>query len=147
MKCKGKVNNQRIHTIQKKVDHLLPHSYISLMKKCDGGTPLKCDFEYYDTVFQERSWSGIGCLLTLSDSQYSDYLKFFNDPPEFFPEGLIAFAETGGGDYICFDFKNKLIDEPKIVLWRHSADLDKDVSFVANNFKEFLNILKEPQDE
>ncbi len=71
----------------------------------------------------------------------------FKSPPEFFPEGLIAFAETGGGDSICFDYRESRDNpNPPIVYWDHEADAGKDVSFISKDLKSFLSMLKEPED-
>lgn len=145
--CKGKADPQLINFIEKEMGIKMPQTYITLVQECDGGSPQKCDFEYYDESFGEIWGSGIGCFLELNESRYSNLLKVFKHPPEFFPEGLIAFAETGGGDFICFDYRQgKDHPDPPIVYWNHEAEIGKDVSFVASNFSEFLKILKEPED-
>ena len=64
-----------------------------------------------------------------------------------FEDGLIPFGENGGGDYICFDYRNdKTTDNPPIVIWNHDMGLKHRVVFIANNFEEFINMLHEPED-
>lgn len=81
------------------------------------------------------------------DSDESDVVDLHNNPPEFFPEGLIAFGEDGGGNYICFDYRTSN-DDPKIVIWEHDAEQGNDISFVADNFEEFiLNLISYEESE
>ena len=64
-------------------------------------------------------------------------------PPEFFPKGLVAFGEDGGGDFICFDYREgKDNPNPPIVYWRHDANEGEDVSFIAKDFETFIGMLK-----
>ena len=64
-----------------------------------------------------------------------------------FEDGLIPFGDNGGGDMICFDYRNdKTTDDPPIVIWNHDMGLKHRVVFIANNFEEFINMLHEPED-
>jgi hypothetical protein len=90
----------------------------------------------------------IGAYLPLNESEYGHFLKEFSNPPECFPEGLVVFADTGCGDLICFDYRQGTDNpNPSIVYWFHEAEPGKDVSFIANNFEEFLGMLTQPEDE
>lgn len=138
----------RIKYIENRIEHTLPLDFIRYIENCDDVTLVKSDFKYYDIAFQDVWWSGIGCFLDLNESSSSGLLEMFLSPPEFFPEGLVAFADTGGGDFICFDYRDDKVNlDPPIVLWRHGADVGKDVSFIAKNFEAFLEMLEEPEDE
>ncbi|MDR1488613.1 MAG: SMI1/KNR4 family protein [Holosporales bacterium] len=76
-------------------------------------------------------------LLRQNDSE-DDYI--------YFEERLIPFGDTGGGDFICFDYRNHDGDNPPIILWTHDVyDNSKRISFIANNFEEFINMLHEPE--
>ncbi len=146
--CYGNVSQERIKLLNQTIGVILPQSFIDLVKECDAGIPRACDFDYFNIAFQETWGSGIGHFLSLNHSQETDLLKNYLQPPEFFSEGLVAIAINGSGDFICLDYresKNNL--NPPIVYWNHDADVGKDVSFIANNFDEFLDILKEPSEE
>lgn len=144
--CKGTVDIERINFIEKTIGHKFPMSFIDTIKTCDAGTPIKSDFAYFDENVKRKRQSGIGAFLFLNESDDCDFLETFLNPPEFFPSGLIAFADTGGGDFICFDYRNDTNSiDPPIVFWSHEADIGKDVSFLAANFNEFLSILEEPE--
>lgn len=125
----------------------LPRSYIELIKNHDGGTPKKDTFCYLDVVSQKLRKSGIGAFLSMQTKNTLNMVYYFKQPAEYFPEGLIAFAQPGNGDFICFDYrKGKDNPDPPIVYWNHEADVGKEVSFVAQNFEEFLEMLQEPED-
>jgi hypothetical protein len=141
------VKKERFLFLEKIIGILFPLLYIDLIKNNDGGTPIQCCFQYYDEYSCKKLEGAIGCFSHLNDSDHLTLLDNYNDPPEFFPKGLIAFAENGGGDFICFDYRQgKDNPDPPIVYWRHGADEGKDVSFIAKNFEEFINMLYEPED-
>ncbi|MGN6670334.1 MAG: SMI1/KNR4 family protein [Candidatus Nucleicultricaceae bacterium] len=141
------INRETISDWENKAGIKLPQIYVQLIQNHDGGTPIKEDFKYFDNAFQKTRVSGIGAFISFQPEDKFNMLHYFQDPPEFFPKGLIAFASTGGGDFICFDYRDgKSNSDPDIVLWDHEADIGKDVSFVAKNFEEFMSILEEPED-
>ena len=116
------------------------------MQDGDAGIPICSDFEYYDSYYKCNVEQSIGGFLGFEDEEYN-IIDSYLSPPEFFPSGLIAFAENGGGDLVCFDYReDKNRSDPPIVYWNHEADVGKDVSFVAKNFDEFIGMLKEPED-
>ena len=144
LECYGEVSNQLLQDIQDKIGIILPKNYLSCIKLCDGGYPAKSVFNYID-VNDDCTWrTGIGTFLSINKL---NFLENYTDPPEFFPENIVAFAETGGGDYICFDYRQDRDNpNPPIVFWNHGADIGKDISFIANNFEEFIGMLREPDD-
>ena len=48
--CLGTVSEERIILIEKKAAIRLPKSFIELVKYCDGGVPIACDFEYFNSA-------------------------------------------------------------------------------------------------
>jgi hypothetical protein len=145
--CWDTVSNVRISFLQKELGITFPTEFINCMKFCNGGTIKKSGFKYFDKESHKKRESSVGVFLCLAPNKYSDFYNDWKNPPEFFPEGLIAFAETGNGDSICFDYRQeKNNSNPPIVYWNHEADIGKDVSLLANNFEEFLGMLKEPED-
>ncbi len=147
MDCRKPLTDNEINLVQKKINRILPSFYIDFIKKCNGGRLLNPCFEYYDEDLHDVWITGVGIFLSLSPEQYDDFISVYNSPPEFFPDGLVAFAETGGGDLICFDYREgKDNPDPAIVYWNHEADIGKDVSFIAENFEAFLGMLKKPED-
>ena len=69
------------------------------------------------------------------------------DDPGYFYEKLIPFGDNGGGDFICFDYRECDTDNPPIIIWFHDVlDNSERIVFVANNFEEFVDKLHEPYD-
>lgn len=101
-RCEKAATSKAVIKTKSKIKFKLPQLYYDLMMVCDAGAPLKTDFDYYDYSHKCKMPQALGCFLGLEDKEYN-IVKSFLNPPEFFPKGLIAFAETGGGDYICFD--------------------------------------------
>lgn len=101
------------------------------------------DSEYLAFLEVEEIQETIDDLLDQStdDPNCEDIFKFY----KYFDEKLIPFGDTGGGDQICFDYRNHNQDNPPIVLWCHD-NCDENwnrISFVANTFEEFINMLHE----
>ena len=138
--------DEDIAKLDRKLKFMVPRSFIYYVRFYDGCTPKKSDFKYID--FGEKPNIGcIGAFIPIKHDGYSSILQTFQDPPEFFPHNLVAFAEVGNGDLVCFDYRNNpKTDNPPIVYWNHEAQEGRDVSFVAKDFEEFLSILKEPED-
>ena len=137
---------QNPEVLLKKFPFTLPKSYLKILKEHDGGF-LDYDFDYYDNNFKEHMSAGIGVIFGLGNNENENIVLEYNTRPYFFPKGLVAFGENGGGDYSCFDYRMEPRSKnPPIVFWSHDAEEEKAISFVAKNFKEFLSILKEPED-
>jgi hypothetical protein len=140
-----KADPKQLEKTQKKIGVVFPKEYIEIVLICDGGIPENCSFK----VMQNHSVifsTGLGALLKINKDKFS-VLNEYLDPPEFFPKGLVAFGENGGGDYICFDYREgKHLLDPPIVYWDHEGDDGEDVYFIANNFKEFLEKLEPDSD-
>lgn len=61
------------------------------------------------------------------------------------PSNVIPFAETPGGDLICFDYSNDDTN-PIVVYWDHELgfeDTEKSTCFVATTFEAFIESLYE----
>ena len=56
-------------------------------------------------------------------------------------ERMVHMAPDGGGNYICFDYRN-CKENPSIVYWDHSVEEHEGIFFLANSFEEFINSLK-----
>ena len=141
------LNRDQIKAIEHQFQIKLPLQYINYLDQNGYAEPFKSDFIYFDRCHQKERLSGIGAFLNFNFESYNSILRDNLLPPEFFPKDIIAFAEVGNGDYICFDYRQgKDNINPPIVYWSHGADIGKDVSFIADNFEAFMNILSEPDD-
>lgn len=131
----GELNVNRIKEVEDMLGYKLPKSYIEFLKIQNGGS-ISYDFgEWWLTAIY-----GIGqnadAYLGLEER-----FKLWRDEWKY-PEIGIPFGETlsGGHDMYFMDYSD--IDEngePKIVIVDNEGDIEK--SFVANNFKEFINMV------
>ncbi|HEY7607616.1 MAG TPA: SMI1/KNR4 family protein [Alphaproteobacteria bacterium] len=75
------------------------------------------------------------------EMQFDNFLRLINSPPHF-PEGLVAFADNGSGDHLCFDYRSsKDHPNPAIVIWLHEFYPDS-VGFIAKDFAAFAASLR-----
>ena len=139
----GSFSLERVRFINEKIGVSLPLLFIEMMKDNDGGFPEKNIFSFQDVRKNKVRLKCIGSFLSFNENQYGDILETYLDPPEFFPKGLVAFGEDGGGDFICFDYREgKDNPNPPIVYWSHEANEGEDVSFIAKDFETFIGMLK-----
>jgi hypothetical protein len=64
--------------------------------------------------------------------------------PDHFTPGLIAFAQEGGGNFTCFDYRaGKDNPDPPIVFWHHELhSCGEEPFYVARNFGKFVELLR-----
>lgn len=142
--CYGDVSKERLSVLEVEMGIRFPVFFLKTINHCDGGVPIDGTFEYYDPIQNITIKSGVAGFLRLMPSKWGSILDDYLSPPEYFPEGLIAFADVGNGDLICFDYRDgKDNPNPPVVYWNHEADEGEDVSFVAKNFEEFMGMLRE----
>ena len=122
-----------IKFVEWRIGYYLPQEYQELIKDHNGGYVQENKFYYIDANNEVE----FGSIYMLN---LFDILKVYLDPPEFFPKSLVPFADDGGGDLTCFDYRN-CKENPPIVFWVCGAPEGEDVHFVANSFDEFLGML------
>jgi hypothetical protein len=129
----------------------LPEKYVRFITKHNGARLNARIFDYIDSAINRPSSNSIAFsnVLKITDDIFS--LKKQNEPDEsyhYFEDKLVPFGDNGGGDFICFDYRKHDGDNPPIIIWAHDVrDNSKRISFVANDFEEFINMLHEPEDE
>lgn len=154
-----------------KLPFKLPEKFINLLKVANGGT-IDYNFNYFDIALSRINQTciseifGLGVESTkMHNRNYNpiaaigydskEFFEVFHDiignyfnSPEFFPRNVLAFGTNGAGDMICFDYrKDSKTENPPVVYWRMGPEEEKAVSPVADNFEEFLGMLKEPEDK
>lgn len=134
--------------IEKHIGIKLPQSYIALMLQHNGGNVVNSNFIYLDKYNKDIEIGSIGTMLhlTWNEYPYDSVWGLYSNPPEFFPKGLIPFADDGGGNLTCFDYR-KTKKEPPIVFWVHDEPEGEDIHFIADSFEEFINMLHKCEDE
>ena len=145
----GKIDIYVLEEFEKDVGFLLPKTYKDLMLKYNGlrfhedtfklldenGDEWDTDFDFYEFTYEK---GGI-----------YKFQQGVSDPLYDGIAGLVAIAGAGGGDTICFDYReNPKGDNPKVVLMLHDEFIENEdgsetsvVCDVANSFDEFLDIL------
>ena len=148
----GEVSINAVKEIEKLLFVNFPSEYVNFISKHNTAY-LKADVFDYDDPNRSDCFNSDGIT-------FIDITKIFNHieniksgeepdwPIEYrFEDGLIPFGDNGGGDMICFDYRNdKTTDDPPIVIWNHDMGLKHRVVFIANNFEEFINMLHESED-
>jgi hypothetical protein len=131
----------------------LPISYADFIIKHNGAY-LKADiFDYVDPNRIDKKNSDGITFVRIENIENIIFDIQSGEEPDWdikyrFEDGLIPFGDNGGGDLICFDYrKNRDTDNPPIVIWNHDMGLEHRVVFIANNFEEFINMLREPSDD
>lgn len=139
----GFISRELFESTLKELNIVPPKGYWEIVSTNDGGSPITSLFEVIDIDDNEMLVHTLGRFLSFISTGYDNILELHKDPPEFFPEGLVAFAEDGGGNLICFDYREgKDNPNPPVVYWNHEADIGKDVSFIAKDFETFIGMLK-----
>lgn len=153
----GQIDIKIIEEYSNIIGYKFSKNYIDLISNHNGLYLGEQDtFRYFDEVVQKKEENGIYFYFFKENNTYelgdsSSSMVYFLMDNEDFQKGIIPFGGTGNGDYICFDYRNNLkSDNPKIVLVHHDADDDEGnliISFLGNDFEEFMDSLYEYQDE
>ena len=130
----------------------LPNTYIEFILAHNGATLVNDIFDYDDPNYKDERNADALAFMKVENIQHNIETVKSGEEPDWpieyrFEEGLIPFGDNGGGDMICFDYRNdKTTDNPPIVIWNHDMGLKHRVVFIANNFEEFINMLHESED-
>ncbi|MBM80619.1 MAG: hypothetical protein CMJ78_08510 [Planctomycetaceae bacterium] len=124
--------------------------YMEFIQRFNGGIPKKCCFndsrghgrmvEYFMYFSDLPRDAGLRDVhVTVAHTQASDSEAFRPD--------LIPFAELFAGDMLCFDHSVNP-QQPSIVIWLHEeSEIDAPaVEHIANSFREFCEMLYEPDE-
>ena len=131
-----------------------PENYVKFLKGNNGAIPIDNTFEYNSHVYLiERflcllandvrdemdsvSWSEIRVIITQLDERLVE-------DEDMLGMNIIPIAVIFAGDYVCLDFRNNP-DEPEVCVWYHeqSGEFEPITKKIADNFSEFLSMLKE----
>jgi cell wall assembly regulator SMI1 len=144
--CKEPATDESIEEVEQAFGVKFPDDFWAVMQVCHGGIPVERSDFYFWYPGLGRRGSGIGVLLNfVPDDDYS-ILKttkrlLRNDR---IPERVILFAEDGGGDAMCLDYREG-DSNPKIVYWSHEEEKEQSIIPLADSFSEFLDQLIPPE--
>ena len=144
-------SDRRIRWFEESYRVTLPKDYKQFIKESNGAVPETNVFEYagheylverflclLDKPREENvyGWYDLTSVLTQLDERLID-------DEDLIGMNIIPIAALFAGDFVCLDFRN--IENPSIVIWLHeeSDELSPVTKKVAENFTEFLNMLKE----
>ncbi|WP_321383465.1 SMI1/KNR4 family protein [uncultured Enterococcus sp.] len=140
---KGPLTAQEINYVENQLEVKFPQDYIDVVSKHNGGFPEPDNF----TVGTREEM--MNNLINLkADADYNIF-QMIDAVSDRLVSGLIPFGRDAGGNLICFDYRTNEV--PTVVFWDHEiaggGELERAITFVCDNFTEFLNMLHEPEDE
>ncbi|WP_197091649.1 SMI1/KNR4 family protein [Sphingobacterium endophyticum] len=145
------LNSIRIEEIEKYVGLSFPNQYKEHLLKNNGGQCSPNVFKFNEN----GKWteSCIDWFLAIYDGEYDnlkEYIKTYKLEEKRLPLNILPIAHDPGGNLICISCD--LEDEGYVYFWDHENEVDYNTSgdndytnlyFVANDFNEFINGLKE----
>lgn len=147
----GKASLEIIEEFEKKKGIQFPKAYKSFISQHNGAYLENENFPFFCTRQNLMDISSIyflgfgskeGLISSSEDIVNSQNYDVYGY------DGLITFGSNGGGDYICFDYRNVVeIDSPKVLLMLHDEydeKRNKMITFpVAESFECFCDLLYE----
>ncbi|SUD90608.1 SMI1/KNR4 family protein [Psychrobacter phenylpyruvicus] len=143
------VNN--ISMIENQLNYSLPQLYKDIVKKHDALRPEKDIFDFINIYGKpdDRDVNFYSLKKNHIDGFIIEEQANINDIDNGGIKGLVTFAFTANGDYICFDYReDHNSDNPKVVLVYHDDIVENEdgtssmaVNFLADSFEEFMNML------
>jgi cell wall assembly regulator SMI1 len=144
--CQDGADDADIRFVEEQFGIIFPIDFVECVKKCNGGNPKRSDFKYVDPDWGPRV-SCVGALLSFDLGRRYNILESCKLLSGQLPENIIPFAEDGGGNYICFDYREKPdSNSPKVVYWHHEKQLEKSITYLSESFTDFLARLFEPDE-
>lgn len=143
--CEPPVDDSVVDDLERKLGVTFPQDFRDVMKLCHGGTPIeRSDFEYPHPRYGPVGVC-LGALLTLHRTGAGSILGIMESlsHDDQLPAGLIPFADDGGGDYMCLDYR-EASDAPRVAYWAHERGKHDSVFPLADSFREFLDSLQVP---
>lgn len=120
-------NENLIAETEKKLGFKFVGSYVTFVKKYNGGRP---PISVFDTdITRERT---IKSFLSLNPSDLENIITLNKTVPEL-SSNVIAFAIDSFGNYICFEKTNGSI----VFLDYETGEIER----ISDNFDDFLNIV------
>lgn len=149
----GPVDIVAIRIIEKTLGVKLPSAYVEFITKHNGAR-LERDYFNYCDVNTKHQISDSIAFYDVTDILWIERTDLLNSMEDcgtlqhpYFEKGLVPFGGNGGGDSICFDYRNDPMEWPPVVFWSHDVWGDSErVSFIANTFEEFVEMLHEPEE-
>lgn len=130
-----------------------PPSYIEFVSKHNAAALKNNYFQFFDRANNEFvKFGGGGDFYGFGfDNLNYKSIEAAQDLDIYGYDNVIVFADTAGGDHICFDYRhNPETDEPHIIYMDHEVFDEKTnkmvISHIADSFDEFCDLLSESDD-
>ena len=148
--CLRALDAIEVKTLQKYTKYKFPNKYINTIAECDYGCPQDQRVIFFDNTLKKIDMKFLGRFLSASQNNYETETIWeeLSNPPEFFPEKIIAFAVDPFGNYFCFDYRqDPKTDNPPVVFWNHEgAGTEQAISFLAKDLDAFLGMFKSEEE-
>jgi len=119
-----------------------PDAYRAMIREYSGAFG---DVEFrVDRPSPGFDYCSVGLLHSLNPcSRNSIYSVMASWPEHDLSDRIIPFGDDGGGNYVCFDYRQS--DVPKIVFYFHELSGEDGIMKVCDTFGEFLDRLQLPE--
>jgi hypothetical protein len=138
--CDGEVEWDTIHYTEQVLGIVFPDTYRLCAKQFHGGTPSRRGFAFVDSYGPIVGC--LGALLSLSQQNPENVLACSAQLRRRGLQRVIPFATDGGGDYMCFDYRDPMLTIPTIVYWNHEESPELSLTYLASCFEDFLAMLE-----
>ena len=130
--------DQDIQELENLLGFKLTQSYREHILRYNGG---RCKPNVYSFIENgESTESDLKVFFSLPN-ELREYIMDYKINNSRIPESFLPIAEDSGGNLICISCKGK--DIGKIFFWDHELEGEDNVHFIADNFDDFLNGLKD----
>lgn len=132
-----------LEKIEGKLGVTFPNSFKEIILYKDSAVFKKSLFKFKEFISGDE-WRGcLGSILSFAPGLGELGILWHTQKfKEQIGDGLIPVAEDPGGDFVCFDYrKGKDNPNPPIIYWSHESPENEDISYVADNFDDFINML------
>jgi cell wall assembly regulator SMI1 len=139
--CRAELSDKRIGAVEAVLGVRLPEDYTKCIKKHHGGTPKPSRFTFRDQKLGEME-SCLGMLLSLDENDSENLVDTWRDLASQLPRTIVPFADDGGGDFICFDYRNlHQKTAPVVVYWHHERTQPESLTGLCDSFSDFIKML------
>lgn len=133
------LDEEDLRRLELELGVVFPSSYRECAKIFHGATPTPRDFELTDQR-HGRMGSCFSLLLEVAEGGDETVRQCLEWHAEDLLVGLIPFGADPGGDLMCFDYRS-VIKEPPVIYWHHERVGLDSVSFLADSFDGFIDLL------
>lgn len=143
----GSADPAIIDKYEKRLGYKFPEDYKAIVSAYNGAfVDDKDSYQFYSNLTKANETYGLGLLYAFGECNSIEETMEYSlaNRPFGFSDGLVSFAREGGGDLLCFDYRETASAEtPKVVVWHLDGEPGtvEESSFVANSFGEFLDKL------